>query len=468
MQPTARRPSLVEGPIARTLILFALPILAGNVLQSLNASVNAMWIGHYLGEAALAASSNANLILFFLIGTMFGIGMANTLLVGQAMGAGDLARARRVIGSALGFFIALALVLAVAGYALAPHILAAMGTPADARPLATAYLRVIFLALPPMYLATFLVMTLRGAGDSRTPFLFQLLAIGLDIALNPLLIFGVGPLPRMGIAGSATATLLAQCVASAALLVHLYRRRHPLCLHRDDLHLLRPDPAILRTLVAKGLPMGMQMVVISSSALVMISLVNAYGSRITAAYGAAAQLWTYIQMPSLAIAAAVSSMAAQNVGASRWDRVGRIAGVGLVFTALLTGSLIALVCLYGGDALGVFLPGDGEALATALHLNAIAVWSFLFVGASFVLFGVVRSTGAVLPPLLILAVALWLVRIPFAWLLRDRLGVDAVWWSFPLGSLVSLVLAIAYYRFGGWRSARLDGAPATRTVPAAD
>lgn len=455
MALSARSPSLTEGPIARTLLLFSLPILGANVLQSLNASINMIWIGHYLGEAALTASSNANLMLFFLLGLVFGISMANTLLVGQAIGAKDIDQAKRVIGTSIGFYIVLSLLVTVLGYRFTPQILTAMRTPPDALPFAVAYMRIIFLALPSMYFYGFLMMTLRGAGDSRTPFLFMLLSVGLDIALNPLLIFGIGPFPALGIAGSATATLIAQTVALLALVFHLYRRKHFLCLHRQELRYLRPDLAIVRALITKGLPMGLQMVVISLSALVMIGLVNTYGSQTTAAYGAAQQLWTYIQMPSLAIGMAVSAMAAQNVGARRWDRIFHITMAGLGYNLLLTGSLVAIVYLFNRGALSLFLPGDGAAIAIAQHLNAIVVWSFLFFGLTFVLFGVVRSTGAVVPPLVMLIISLLLVRIPFAWLMRGQMGADAVWWSFPLGSLVSVLLAASYYRWGGWRKARL-------------
>jgi putative MATE family efflux protein len=463
MPPSASRtPSLTEGPIARTLLLFSLPILGSNVLQSLNASVNSVWIGHFLGEAALTASSNANLVLFFLLGVVFGISMANTILVGQAIGANNIDQAKRVVGTSVGFFVALSATVAILGYVFTPRILAALGTPADAQPFAIAYLHIIFIALPSMYFYSFLMMTLRGAGDSRTPFLFMLLSVGLDIALNPLLIFGWGPVPALGIGGSALATLIAQTVALAGLVAHLYRRKHFLCLYRGELHYLKPDFALVRALVLKGLPMGLQMVVISSSALVMISMVNAYGSQTTAAYGAASQLWTYIQMPSLAVGAAVSSMAAQNVGAQRWDRVSRIAGAGVAYNLLLTGALVAVVYLFTRGALGIFLPDDGVAIGIAQHLNAIVVWSFLFFGLSFVLFGVVRATGAVMAPLIILAVALWFVRVPFAWLLRGHYGADAVWWSFPLGSVVAVVLAAAYYRWGDWRHASMLGPGATQ------
>jgi putative MATE family efflux protein len=466
MSPHATRtPPLTEGPIARTLLLFALPILGSTVLQSLNASVNAMWIGHYLGEAALTATSNATLILFLLLSAVFGVSMACTILVGQSLGARNLAEAKRVVGTGVIFFTAISVGLAVAGFFGTPWMLRLMGTPVDALPYAIAYLRIIFVALPPMYFYSFLMMTLRGAGDSKTPFLFMGLSVLLDIGLNPLLIFGVGPFPKLGIAGSATATLIAQSAALFALLLTLYLRRHFLWIGRSELRLFKPDWTILRALIFKGLPMGLQMIVISSSAIVMMRLVNGYGSQTVAAYGAASQLWTYVQMPAMAIGAAVSSMAAQNVGAKRWDRVGRIAGAGVLYNFLLTGVLIGVIYLFNRSALNLFLPGDSTALQLAQHLNVIAVWSFMFFGVTFVLFGVVRSTGAVWPPLVMLVISMWFIRPPFALLLQSHIGADAIWWSFPLGSLLAMLMAAGYYRWGGWRHAHMLAPTAIQQAP---
>lgn len=456
----ARAPrNLTEGPIGRTLLAFALPVLGANVLQSLNGSVNAIWIGNLLGEDALAATSNANLVLFLMLGAVFGVSMAASILIGQAWGAKDIGRAKCVAGTGATFFALVSATLAATGWFATPAILHRLGTPPAAFPLAVEYLRVIFIAVPVMNLFAFAMASLRGSGDSRTPFLFMLLAVGLDIGLNPLLILGAGPLPRMGIAGAAASTLVGQGVSFALLLLVLVRRRHPLLPGRGELGHYRPHPAILRTLVAKGVPMGLQMFVISSAALAMMGLVNAFGVQTAAAYGVAAQLWTYVQMPALAMGAAVSSMAAQNVGAGRWDRVETIARAGVGFNVLLTGALVALLYLADRHALGLFLPGDSGAVGVAVHINDIAAWSFVLFGVTIVLFGAVRATGAVTPPLVILVVSMLLVRVPFAWALRDTLGADAVWWSFPLGSVVSVVLALAYYRWGGWRSARLQPVP---------
>ncbi len=452
--------SLTQGSIPRALVAFSLPILFGNVLQSVNGSVNAVWVGKFLGTASLAAVGNSNVVMFLLFGVIFGFSMAATVLVAQCIGAKNIAEAKRVVGTSAIFFLIVSLTLSVLGLALARSVLGWMRTPADIMPLALAYMRIIFLALPFMSGMFFLMAALRGAGDSRTPFIYLLVSVILDICLNPLLIFGAGPIPRLGIAGSATATLIAQGVSFFALVAHLYRTKHFLRIRRNELDLFKVDWKLIRLLVTRGIPMGLQMFVLSSSMIAVISLVNRFGSQETAAFNAAMQLWNYIQMPAMAVGAAVSSMAAQNVGAGRWDRVGKVTIAGLLFNLLVGGTMIALVYALNRHALALFLPSTGAAIDIAVHLNSIILWSFLLFGATLVLFGVVRATGAVMPPLIMLVISLWGVRVPFAYSMLDRWHADAIWWSFPLASVLSVTMACCYYRYGGWRKVRLGVAEA--------
>lgn len=450
-----RSAALTKGPVGKTLLLFSLPILASSVLQSLNASINAVWIGRLLGEEALTASANANTLLFFLLGSVFGLGLAASVLIGQSLGANDRDLAKRTVGTSLVFFVLLALVIALGGFILAPHMLVAMHTPSDALPYASAYLRVIFVALPGMYLYTFVMMILRGAGDARTPFIFLAVSAVLDVGLNPVLIRGLGPIPALGITGSALATFIAQWLALLGLIIHLYRKKHFLRIARGDTRYLRIDGVVLRALIQKGVPMGLQMVVMSASMIAIIRLVNRYGSTTTAAYGACFQLWNYIQMPAMAIGSAVSSIAAQSVGAKLWDRVERVARLGILYMVLMTGTLVLVVAIINRSAFALFLGSASAAVEIAHHVNTIVSWSFVLFGVSMIFAGVVRATGAVWMPLLSLVVSLWIVRLPFAYLAVPHWGPDAIWWSFPLGSLTSLVMMALYYRFGRWRSARM-------------
>jgi putative MATE family efflux protein len=453
------RGNLTEGPIAKTLLAFALPTLASSILQSLNGTINAIWVGRFLGENALAATSNANMVMFLLTAFVFGFGMASTILIGQAWGRKDADTARRVFGTAGGGMLLVSIVVAAAGYFASGSILHLLGTPVGAAPLALAYLQVIFLAIPALLLLTLMMMALRGAGDSMTPLWFMIVAVVLDAGLNPVFILGLGPAPRMGIAGSATATLIANYAALLGLLGYIYLRDLPLRLRGKEWRYLWCNLGILKTIVAKGLPMGIQMIVISLSALALVGLVNREGVETTAAFGVALQLWTYVQMPAMALGAAVSAMAAQNIGAGRWDRVGRITRAGVIQSVLITGALVVLMTLADRPVLALFMGPDSPALPIARHIHVVATWNFLLFGVMMVLFATVRSNGAVWAPLVILAVGLVPVRFGYIFATYDWLGADAIWTSFPVTSLINLTLAGAYYWKGGWRQARM-------TVPA--
>ena len=461
--PRSGRPSgrpggqrdLTSGPIAKTLLAFALPTLGSSILQSLNGSINAVWVGRFLGEDALAATSNANIVMFLLMAFVFGFGMASTILIGQAFGRRDVDQARRVLGTAIGAFLLVAATIAVAGWIFSPALLKLLATPAGAAPLALAYLRVIFIAIPGSLMMIMLMMALRGGGDALTPLWFMILAVLLDSGLNPVFILGLGPAPALGIAGSATATVIANYASLAAMLVYIYARDLPLRLRGRELRYLKPDGAILRTIVVKGLPMGLQMIVISASALALVGLVNREGVDTTAAFGVAMQLWTYLQMPAMALGAAVSAMAAQNIGAGKWERVSAITRSGVLFALVITAGLVVLLAVADRPALALFLGGASPALPIARHIQILATWSFLLFGVTLVLFGTVRANGSVIGPLIILFIGLVPVRLGFALGAYRWLGADALWISFPVSSFSNMALAIAFYLHGGWRKSRM-------------
>jgi putative MATE family efflux protein len=456
-----KRGNLTEGAIGPTLLMFALPTLASSIVQSLNGTVNAIWVGRFLGENALAATSNANIVMFLLISFVFGFGMAATILVGQAMGRKDVDEARRVVGTTAGAFLLISAAVAAVGWFLSPAILGLLGTPGPAAPLALAYLRVIFLALPALLLLTMLMMSLRGAGDSMTPLWFMLVAVVLDSALNPVFILGLGPAPRMGIAGSATATLIANYAALIGLLGYIYFRDLPLRLRGTEFRYLWCDVALLKTIIVKGFPMGIQMIVISLSALALVGMVNGYGVDTAAAFGVAMQLWTYIQMPAMALGAAVSAMVAQNIGAGLWPRVSRITRSGILYSVAITTVLVILMTLADRPVMALFMGGDSPALPIARHIHLVATWNFILFGITMVLFATVRANGAVWAPLIILCIGLVPVRFGFILGTDQWLGADAIWWSFPVSSFANLALAVAYYLQGGWKRARMMGpAPA--------
>lgn len=456
-EPERRHPrhDLLSGPVARTLWIFALPTLAANMLQSLNGAVNAIWVGQLLGEKAVAATTNANLVMFMLFALSFGFSMAITVLIGQCMGRRDTDGMRRFVGAGVALFSITGIVSAIAGWIGIPAILGVLRTPPEIWPLAITYARVSFLSLPAGLMIAFLQSAMRGTGDSMTPLWFVLGATLIDVALNPLFILGAGPLPPLGIAGSALSTVVANMVVLLAMVAWIYRRDLPIRLRHAEWRYVLPARSTVGVIVHRGVPMGLQMILVTFATLTMAGLINVHGTTTVAAYGAASQLWTYVQMPGFAIAAAVSMMAAQSIGADRWDRIPSILGNGIWLNMLLTGGLVLLFELFDRQLLGWFLGSATDAIEVARHINRIAAWGLVFQGMAMVIGAIPRANGATMVPLINAFIALVPGRVGVAMLLEPRMGVDGLWWSFPSAYILSLLLTAAYYRWGKWREIRL-------------
>jgi putative MATE family efflux protein len=448
--------SLTEGSIARALWRFALPILSANALVSLNGAVNSIWVGRYLGEAAFTATSNVNIVMLLLIGSTSGIQTAVTILTGQSIGAGKISEAKRVVVMGAIFFVAISIGISIAGPMLSESVLTMMKTPAESFPFAKPYMRTIFLALPSLYINIFVTSVLQGAGNSKTPLQFMLLSVAIDIALNPVFIFGLGPIPRLGIAGTALATIAAQTVGVTALLFHLYRGKHPLCPDIHELFRLRDGWTIVGTLVRKGIPMSGHMFVPSLSSLLMITLVNRFGVATMAAFGASIQIWNYVQMPAAAVGMAVSAMSAQNFGARKLDRLKSIGRVGLAYSVLATACLVLAIEIINTHVFEYFIPVGSPAVQIGGHINRVVTWSCVFFAASTVLFGIMRGAGATMAPLLVAIISMLVVRFPLAAILLDSWQADAVWWALLISSVLDTVLAGMYYLYGSWQTERLE------------
>lgn len=444
---------LTHGPILKTLLLFSLPMLLSNVLQTLNGSVNAIWVGRLIGESALAATANANVIMFLLYAAVFGFGMATTVRVGQHFGARDVDAARMTFGSGTGFCFALSLFVAGLGWIFAADLLDTLGTPDASKLEALAYLRVIFITIPFGGINMMVSMAMRGAGDSKTPMYAMILTVVIDAIFNPLLIMGIGPFPQLGIAGSALATACANIAGMVYQIWRIYGQDLPMRLRGAELGYVLPRKNELRYIVTKGLPMGAQMLLVSSAGLIMVGLVNREGLNAAAAYGASLQLWNYLQMPAFAISTAVSAMVAQSLGAGDHSRVGKVTLVGMGTNLALSVLLAALIVGFDRPLLTLFLGSGSPALPVAEHIQLICTTSFVIVSITMILTGTMRAYGAVVAPLVIMFLGLYPGRLGFYFVSRPMLDSEAVWWAYPVGSVLTVALTLGYYRFGKWRDA---------------
>ncbi|MCB2017550.1 MAG: MATE family efflux transporter, partial [Hydrogenophaga sp.] len=420
-------------------------MVASNILQGLSGTLNGIYIGQMLGTHALAAVSGMFPIVFFFVSLIIGLGSGASVLIGQAWGAREPHKAKRIAGTALTLGAVIGLAAAVVGTLFARQAMGALGTPADVLDDATAYARMMMLFMPLLLVFILLTQLLRGVSDTVSPLLALLVSTTVGLALTPLLIKGWIGLPPLGIRSAALAGFISQLAALAFLAVRLRRMGHVLAPDRELWQDLRLDREILAKVMRIGLPTGLQMVVISMSELVILSLVNRHGSMATASYGAVTQIVNYVQFPALSIAITASILAAQTIGAGRTERLGAILKTGLGMNAVLTGSLVLLGYALSGVVLGLFLTQEG-VLAQAQHLLHLMLWSILVFGFQAVIGGIMRASGDVLVPMAISVFCILGVELPVAYWLDARLGLPGIWIAFPVAYVAMLVLQTAYFR----------------------
>lgn len=444
-----------SGPVWRILLAFLVPTLVGNALQSVGQLISSIVLGQWLGVNALATVSGFFPLFFLLVSFVIGLESGASILIGQAYGAGDRDRLRAVVGTTLSFTCLLAVAVALAGDAAAPALLHLLGTPPNILADTTRYARIMFTALPILFLYFGYTTFIRGTGDSRTPTYFLVLGTALNIAFLPPLVFGWAGLPRLGVFGAAYAFIASTLLALASMHVFLARTGHILRFDAAVARRLRPDPRLLALLLRLGIPTSVNMILVSLSEIAVLSFVNRFGSHATAAYGAVNQVASYVQMPAISLAIAVSIFAAQAIGADRQDQLRRVVRSGLALNYIIGGVLIAL--LYAGSqfVLALFLTDPGT-LDIAHRLLMITLWSYLIFGHSQILAATMRAGGTVLWPTLFGVIAIWAVEVPIAYTLSTftPLSLSGVWFGYPAAFLTSLGLQSLYYLLV-WRRRRI-------------
>ena len=457
MQKDSEVKDLTKGSVPKLLWIFSIPIIISNVLESLNASINTMWVGRFLGNTALAATADANLIIFLMFSLVFGFGLAASTFIGQYAGRKEMQKGRKVFGAAISIISVLSILASLAGWYYSTAILNLLNTPSDVFQPAYDYLRVIFLALPPNLILWIILLSLRGIGNSVMAMWYMAITVILDIILNPIFIGGIGGYLKWGIAGSAYATAISSYITLVIQIIHLYLINSPLCLKGKEFLYLVPKFSEIKRIVLKGVPICLQMICLSSSGLIMISFVNSQGTNTLAAYNVCQQLWIYLQMPAMAFSSAVSSMAAQNLGVGQWNRVFSINRWGMLLSFVF-GCAMLFVFWFFDDAIFrsfFHLANSNDVVEKAKHIQNLTDPSFLIFGLAIIIMATLRANGVVFLPLIFIFLAVYPVRIGFYYAFHQSLDGDAIWLSFPVGSFFCLIITYLYYLTKGWRQSSL-------------
>jgi putative MATE family efflux protein len=445
------------------MVAFSLPMLAGSVLQTAYSFVNAIWVGKFLGKTALAAVTVSFPVVFVLIALCAGLTMATGVLVAQHFGARDISRVRRVVDSSFLLIGALSLLLLAIGELLAPHILRAMDTPSDVLALAIGYMRIFLLTLPLGFVLFLMRSMLQGIGDSATPLYFQSASVLLTTILDPLLMFGWLGLPRLGLNGTAWATVVAQGGAVVALLIWLRRRRSPVA---PPMNSLRVDWATAWITVRIGVPSAVQQSLVSVGMVFVTGVVNRFGENATAAFGAASRVDQLAFMPAMTFSMVVSTIAAQCIGAGRFHRVRETFWWGIALAGGLTLAASSVAISVPQTLLRIFT-SDATVIQLGISYLRIVGVCYIFFAIMFVSNGVINGAGHTFITAVISLFSLWVVRVPLAYYLAHRLGsVRGVWYAIAASFAVSMLSSLSYYASGRWRRAVVRHQPMPATEQA--
>ncbi|MEG0976342.1 MAG: MATE family efflux transporter [Comamonas sp.] len=435
----------VQRPLWQVFMVFLGPMILSNILQSLSGTLNSMFLGQMMGVKALAAVAVFFPVMFVFIAFIIGLGAGASVLIGQAWGAKQPDKVRAIAGTTLLVGLIFGGAVALFGGLFTQPIMQLLGTPPDILEQATTYSRIVLLGMPGLFVFLLATSMLRGMGDTLTPMWSLILSTAIGLVSTPALIAGWWGLPKLGVASAGVSMILGFTVALIWLTVHLRHQRSVLAPNRALLRAMRIDKELLKGVLHVGVPTGVLMIATSLAGLVVMSLVNSFGSNATAAFGAVNQINSFAQFPLISVAITSSILAAQAIGADRSERLPSIARTAMAINFALGGVTALLGTVFAKPLLGIFIT-DAEVLHVAVELLYIVLWSGLLFGAFASLAALMRASGDVVIPTAITIGVLSVLELPLAWLLSQRFGLIGIWMAFPLSYAITLGLQAWYYQ----------------------
>ena len=444
----AKQLNFTEGNLLKQLLLFSTPILLTNLLQISYQFIDSLWVGNLIDANALGAVSISGTIIFTILSFIIGLNNAALTILSQQKGKGDEEGLKRYLNAFVVMTSLMSIGLGSIGWIFAEGILRLIQTPEVMIPLATSYLKINFIGMIFLFGYNFIGTIYRSVGDSKTPLYFVLTAVVLNTVLDPLLIAGL----NLGVDGAAYATVISQGFAfSIGLFYTLKKRLVPF------IKPTIPTKQEVTAILSLGIPAGLQMSVISAGVMAIMSVVASFGPAVVAGYGASQRLDSLIMLPAQALSVAVNSMAGQNIGANRWDRVKKITLYGFIYNFIIMTTLAAIMFLLAEYGIRLFIQEEPAVQFGTMYIKMIAFF-YPFLGINFVLNGTVRAAGAMFQVLLLNIISFWVLRYPLTFLLSSIYGEKGIALGVGLSFVMSSVLAFLYYRFGKWRHIQLEKA----------
>lgn len=442
---------LLHGSVVKALILFALPIIASNLVQNLYSMVDLIIVGRFSGTNSLSGVSVGGNVCSLVTNVCIGLCQGGAALIGQYLGSGNSERLRKAVGSLLTFLLLLALVVTGLLIVFARPMLHAMRTPDESFNEALRYSIICAAGTVFIFGYNALAAILRGIGDSRRPFIFVVIACLTNVVLD---LVAVAVL-HLGATGAAAATIFSQMISMAICIVYM-KKNNILFDFRPSS--FRIDRTELKLLLQFGLPTCVQNLVTSLSFVVLTTITNTLGVTASAAAAAGGKLIGFGILPCIAMTAAVSSMVAINEGAGKRERSLKAVRVGLVTIYAINLAIFAAIRLFSGQLVGIFTE-DPAVVELGKGYARVFSSDMLFVPIMSALGGLFIGTGHTMITSVLNVSSSLIIRVPVAALFGLVLdwGLPGVAMGAPVSSFLVGVVCIAYYFSGRWKKQVVKG-----------
>ena len=437
---------LIHKPPVSALLIFALPMMLGNFFQQAYTMADSVIVGRFVGEDALAAVGASYSLTNVFISIAIGGGVGASVITSQTFGRRDYPRMKRSVSTALLAFLAISIALGGVGLLFSRQIMVLLNTPQNILADATTYLNIYFIGLPFLFMYNVLSSMFNALGKSRIPLYLLIFSSLLNIGLD---IWMVGPL-KMGVAGAAWATLIAQGI-SAVLSFSIFLRE--LKTYPGKLEGRFFDLRELQNMGRVALPSILQQSTVSIGMMLVQSVVNSFGSQMLAGYSAAMRIESICIVPMSAMGNAISSYTAQNIGAGKEDRVksGYRVSYGIIFA--IAAAICLVVQLLARPLISLFLEApSAAAFDTGIACVRFMGWFYVLIGLKMISDGVLRGAGDMTMFTVANLVNLGL-RVILAVTLAPRFGIQFVWMAVPAGWLINYLISFFEYRTGKWKKA---------------
>lgn len=430
---------LTEGKISKVLLLFALPMIAGNMLQQFYNIADTLIVGRVLGTDALAAVGSAYTLMTFLTSVFLGLSMGSGALFSIYRGQRDESRLRSSVLHAFVLIMAVTVLINAAVYIWLDEILAFLRVPHQVWAGMKEYLLVIFAGLIATSLYNFFSCLLRAVGNSSVPLVFLAVSALLNIGLDLLFMLGFS----MGIAGAAFATVIAQYVSGIGIMIYVFRNCRDLLPKKDGLGY---DGSILRSIINMSALTCLQQSVMNFGILMVQGLVNSFGPVVMAAFAAAVKIDTFAYLPVQDFGNAYSTFVAQNYGAGRNSRIRQGTKTAFVMSMIFSVVISLLVCIFAVPLMKIFV-GGGETAVIEAGVRYLRIEGALYcgIGCLFLLYGYYRAVKRPGMSLVLTVISLGL-RVVLAYILSDFIGETGIWVSIPIGWVLADITGLIYMK----------------------